>query len=56
MSALRVHKATVYDCKCERCGHSWRALGLPKACAKCKQRLWNVPKGELPLGRPKVKR
>jgi predicted Zn-ribbon and HTH transcriptional regulator len=52
MSALRVRKATVYDCTCERCGHKWLAFKLPTACAKCKSRSWNVPEGSVPLGRP----
>jgi predicted Zn-ribbon and HTH transcriptional regulator len=56
MSALRRVKRLVHECKCERCGHTWVAFKLPKACANCKQTGWNVPKGVLPLGRPKVKK
>lgn len=53
MTALRVRKATVYDCTCDRCGYKWRALKLPTACASCKSRSWNVPEGSVPLGRPR---
>jgi hypothetical protein len=42
MTALRRTKRTVYDCRCERCGHSWLALKLPTACASCKSRSWRT--------------
>jgi hypothetical protein len=45
VTALRRTKRTVYDCRCERCGHSWLALKLPTACASCKSRSWNVKPG-----------
>ena len=38
-------KINAYDCKCERCGHKWRAHeNVPVSCAKCKSRSWNIPK------------
>ncbi len=35
----------VYECKCERCGHSWitRSEELPIVCPKCKSPYWNKP-------------
>jgi len=35
----------VYECKCERCGHSWitRTEEIPVVCPKCKSPYWNKP-------------
>lgn len=48
--------STGWRCRCERCGHIWRGLGKkpPQACAACKSRYWNVPRGTLKRG-PKPK-
>jgi len=36
-------KISVYNCKCERCGHKWVANEkIPISCAKCKTRSWNT--------------
>lgn len=55
MSAMRRIERTFvcYRCHCRRCGHVWLAFTVPKACAKCKSRSWNVKPGSVPLGRPK---
>lgn len=33
----------VWDCKCERCGHTWESAAddAPARCPGCKQRNWN---------------
>jgi hypothetical protein len=50
VSAMRAAKATVYRCKCERCGHAWIAMKPPLRCAGCKSPYWDrKPKG----GRPR---
>jgi len=50
-------KVTVWSNTCERCRHSWESTGAaaPKACARCKSRYWNVPRGTLTRG-PKPKK
>ena len=48
-----------WSCKCERCDHTWDAIGkaAPVACAKCKSRYWNIPRGTLKRGpKPKAAR
>ena len=30
-----------YDCQCNRCNYQWKTTEIPKACAKCKSRVWN---------------
>lgn len=42
------HTRRVYACRCERCGHVWETRALPKGCARCKSRSWDVPKKSLP--------
>jgi len=44
-------------CRCLRCKHTWvkRIEGRPATCPKCKEHYWDVPKGKLPIGRPKKK-
>ena len=39
-------KITVWECKCERCGHNWitRKEELPLICPKCKTPYWDKPK------------
>jgi Zn finger protein HypA/HybF involved in hydrogenase expression len=41
-------------CECKRCGHSWvkRVATRPARCPKCKQPKWDIPAGELKMGRP----
>ena len=34
----------MYECSCERCNHKWLSENIPKSCAKCKTRSWNVKK------------
>ena len=38
-------EVNVYECKCERCKHSWitRKDILPIVCPKCKSPYWNKP-------------
>jgi Zn finger protein HypA/HybF involved in hydrogenase expression len=43
----------VYECTCERCSYVWRTFELPRSCASCKSRSWDVVPGAVPLGRPK---
>jgi predicted Zn-ribbon and HTH transcriptional regulator len=33
----------VWECKCEKCGHSWRSMSanLPAQCSKCLSRHWH---------------
>lgn len=49
--SVKTRRVRVFDCRCERCGHEWRAASLPDACAKCKSKSWNVAEGSVPLGR-----
>ena len=50
-------RVTTWTCTCERCGHTWEAIGPkpPAACAKCKNRGWNIPRGTVKPG-PKPKK
>jgi hypothetical protein len=38
--SYKIVKLEVYECKCEKCGHEWKAFKLPRACANCKQIGW----------------
>jgi len=44
---LRRRRVTIseWQCKCERCGHSWKSLGAepPARCANCKAPNWQHP-------------
>lgn len=53
MTALRRVKRTVLELRCERCGYEWVMFKEPERCGKCKSKYWNIPKGKLPIGRPK---
>jgi hypothetical protein len=45
-------------CRCLRCGHKWfkRITGRPEQCPNCTQPNWDIPKGELAMGRPPKKK
>jgi predicted Zn-ribbon and HTH transcriptional regulator len=46
----------LWACQCERCGYGWEAKGEkpPVACASCKSKYWDTPRGALRRG-PKPK-
>jgi len=45
LSVMSKKEIKVYECKCERCGHSWitRSEDVPVVCPKCKSPYWNKP-------------
>ena len=45
-------KITVFECHCERCGHTWVARVIaPKRCVKCKNPYWEFPRRDSQPGR-----
>jgi len=38
-----MYNELTHECKCNRCGHSWRSRGetKPAVCAKCTSKLWD---------------
>lgn len=43
------YRTQVWAWRCERCDHVWlpqhgRSGDIPKSCARCKSRSWNVPR------------
>jgi predicted Zn-ribbon and HTH transcriptional regulator len=32
------------QCKCQRCGYSWRSQIDPQSCPRCKSYQWKVPR------------
>jgi len=46
MPSDAIHKTEVLECTCQRCGYTWRPRRpwTPAVCARCKSRLWMVPR------------
>lgn len=50
MGARARGKITAWECRCNRCSHTWTSKGRkpPGRCANCKSRYWNVARTRAP--------